>query len=137
MTLTDFEKFQLNVFEEILAIGATKGVAYASSDANRLQNFYDVAEETGVTPLQCIWVYMKKHVRAIDTNVRGLGATDTESLQERLKDIICYSTLMMALVHEKAAFFPAEFKYQTFTENTNQSHCPCNVCRAKENAGKE
>jgi hypothetical protein len=80
-----------------------KGGEYAGS-ADRLANFKRGASLTGVTPLQCAFIYASKHYDAIATFVRDDAAGESrprsESIEGRLDDLINYCLLMKGIIRE-------------------------------------
>lgn len=98
MTLTyeELGRIQEAAFSRIRKLRETKGREYAH-DADTLADFYEVAAEMGVTPLQCWGVYVKKHLRAIDTFVRE-GEVKSESIVGRVDDVLTYHVLLLGLL---------------------------------------
>lgn len=97
----DFEKVVLGTMEQCRQLLVVKGGEYAGS-ADRLANFKRGAELTGVTPLQCLFVYMSKHYDAVATFVRddarGEVRPRSEPITGRLDDLINYCLLAKALL---------------------------------------
>ena len=98
MTFEEMELIEAGVFSKVREIRESKGREYAH-DEDTLADFKEVAEEAGITPLQCWLTYVKKHERAIDTFVRE-GATKSESIQERILDVVVYHILLLGLVKD-------------------------------------
>ena len=91
------EKFDLCMKE-----ARAKNPDYAShgkEGASGLQNFYETAEESGVTPLQAWHTHFYKHYLAIRQAVRG-KELKSETLAGRFKDAAVYSIIGWLLVEE-------------------------------------
>ena len=91
------EKFDLCMQE-----ARVKNADYAShgkDGASGLENFYETAEESGVTPLQAWHTHFYKHYLAIRQAVRG-KELKSETLAGRFKDAAVYSIIGWLLVEE-------------------------------------
>ncbi len=88
-------------FDRIRGIRESKGREYAQ-DEDTLADFKEVAAESGVTWFQCWNVYVKKHVRAVDTFIRE-GAVKSESIEGRIRDVIVYHLLLLGLIEDAKA----------------------------------
>ena len=80
-----------------------KGQEYANS-TDRLANFKRGENLTGVTPLQCCFVYMSKHYDSLATYIKkdaaGFDQHLSEPIEGRLDDLINYCYLMKGLIQE-------------------------------------
>lgn len=99
----DFNKLAQALLDDCsVVMHATKGVDYAS-DADRLANFNDQAEQYGLEPSQVWMVYAGKHwdavVRAIKKNPQK-PEKKGEALRENFKDLIVYALLGYAIIKE-------------------------------------
>ena len=99
MTPRDFDNLTDQVLSQVVNMKNTKGKEYANSEIDRLANFYDIAKETGASPLVVWSVYFKKHLRAIDFFVKN-GNVRSESIEGRFVDAITYLLLGYGLVVE-------------------------------------
>lgn len=103
MQQDEFEKVVLGTMEQCRQLLVVKGGEYAGS-ADRLANFKRGAELVGVTPLQCLFVYMSKHYDAVATFVRddakGESRPRSEPIDGRLDDLINYCLLAKALLQD-------------------------------------
>jgi hypothetical protein len=103
MHQADFDMLVQETIGEIQALLLVKGGEYAGSE-DRLANFKRGAALVGVTPLQCLFIYMSKHYDAVATFVRDDAAGTTrprsESIEGRLDDLINYCILAKGLVRE-------------------------------------
>lgn len=101
-------EFNIVVTETMDAINhllVVKGGEYAGS-ADRLANFKRGAALVGVTPLQCLFIYLSKHYDAVATFVRDDASGEvrerSEPIDGRLDDIINYCILAKALIKAAA-----------------------------------
>jgi hypothetical protein len=92
------DEIQEALFDRIREIRQSKGREYATEE-DTLSDFKDVAAEAGTTPLQVWLTYVKKHERAVDTYIRE-GSTKSESIQDRVLDIVVYHILMLGLIED-------------------------------------
>jgi hypothetical protein len=92
------QEIEEELFEKIRDIRRTKGREYAT-DEDTLADFKEVAEESGITPLQCWATYVKKHERAIDAYVRE-GSVKSEAIEGRILDVIVYHLLLLGLIED-------------------------------------
>jgi len=69
----------------------------AKGDEGRLKNFYTSAEALGLTPLQVLGVYMKKHLDAVFTYI-GKGKVESEPIEGRIHDAVNYLLLLNKLI---------------------------------------
>lgn len=99
-----FEAMLGKTIEEIQQLLIVKGGEYAGS-TDRLANFKRGADLTGITPLQCAFVYASKHYDALATFVRddarGIQRPRSESITGRCDDLMNYCLLMKALIVEQ------------------------------------
>lgn len=94
-----------NVFAEKFVQGmkdllVAKGKDYNDGTADRLQNFKNIAAETGVSPQQAALVLCAKHWDAIKRHCRGHLCT-TEPLEQRLLDVANYMVLIAGLERDR------------------------------------
>src|SRR5579859_2622275 len=80
MTFEEFDKFQAELFAEVVHIETTKGKEYANSK-DRFANFNRLAEELGLKNYQVGWVYTKKHLDSIAQYCRTQETYSTESIR--------------------------------------------------------
>ena len=92
-------------FEKMMQISATKGVEYANDDHDANNNFKEIAKQMGITPEQVLWVYVKKHLQAVESYLRS-GDVLSEPIEGRIHDIILYNFILLSLIEEGK---PVEF----------------------------
>ena len=112
-----FDKFVQETVAATADLLRVKGGEYAGS-LDRLANFKRGAELTGVTPLQCAFIYASKHYDAVATFVRdeaaGMERPRSESIEGRFDDLINYCILMKALVREAEPRVPLQEAYANY-----------------------
>ena len=98
----DYETFDKDILDKLYeaekSIGKTKGREYTQGD--RLDNFKRIVQEVGMTPEQCLWVYLKKHLDSIAYYVKN-GKLESESLFSRVVDARVYLSLLLGLQKER------------------------------------
>ena len=112
------EKFDLCMKE-----ARAKNPDYAShgkEGASGLQNFYETAEESGITPLQAWHTHFYKHYLAIRQAVRGKELR-SETLAGRFKDAAVYNIIGWLLVEEMEAEKAEKAEKATSKETYTQS----------------
>lgn len=98
MNLSERNKAVKEIFEdECFAILESKGSDYMRADA--WDQFEQLAEMLNLTPLQVMYVYMHKHLKAIETAMRD-GRLKAECLEDKLKDVANYALMMVAYNRE-------------------------------------
>lgn len=104
MTFPEFEKFQNELYAEILAMRETKGREYASSE-DRFANFNRSATKNEIHRLQAANVFLQKHLDSIDTFIKdiakGRNPVLSEPIRGRYKDAILYLFLMAGMTEEE------------------------------------
>ena len=104
MNQEQFTAIVRDTFAETERLLIVKGGEYAGA-GDRLLNFKRGAQLTGVTPLQCAFIYSSKHYDAIATFVRddaeGTPRPRSEPIEGRLDDLINYCLLMKAIIAEQ------------------------------------
>lgn len=98
MNYARMQEIETVVAGKVARIRKTKGKEYAT-DEDTLADFFEVAAEAGITPLQCWLTYVQKHQRAISTFVRE-GSTKSESIEERIIDVIVYHILLLGILED-------------------------------------
>lgn len=100
MTNEFFLATQKRIFDEINAIGTTKGKEYAR-DKDRLANFKRIAEEMNIEPEKVCFIFLRKHYDAIVYYVQQGKLESEETPFGRFCDVINYFTLLYAIMMEK------------------------------------
>ena len=90
------EEIQTHQRQVLLA----KNEEYASNN-DKLANFKKGAKALGVSPEQCLWGYLMKHIISCQDIVNGDGAYTPELLREKAGDIRNYLILLEALMIER------------------------------------
>lgn len=105
MQQNEFEALVDGTISDIKRLLVVKGGEYAGS-VDRLANFKRGGALAGVTPMQCLFVYLSKHYDAFATYVRDDASGETrprsEAIAGRLDDLINYCILAKALIVENS-----------------------------------
>jgi hypothetical protein len=117
MTFDDFNRFQLELIDEVLKMRDTKGKEYANS-TNRFANFDRLSEQLGLTNIQIAWVYIAKHLDAIQNYIKTGKSFSTEPIRGRIVDALTYLTLIAGMIEEK------NVKYKEFKNICNTPIVP-------------
>ena len=91
--------------ERSLTILKNKNVDY-SVDSDALAGFKFAARDAGITNYQAWLIFARKHWGAIATFCRNGGQLESEPIEERLKDMINYCTLLKCLIEEQKEIKP-------------------------------
>lgn len=93
--------------QQEVAMIETKGREYTGgaeldNDLDTLANFKNVAEQTGMTPMQCWGVYFLKHISSIMTFIASPDreADMAEPIDGRILDARTYLGLLQCLIEE-------------------------------------
>jgi hypothetical protein len=55
----------------------------------------------GLTPKQALGVYLYKHMSAVFNYIKSNGQSESEPIQERIKDVINYMLLFALMIEEE------------------------------------
>lgn len=88
-------------FEECLELAKRKGADYTKGSEDALANFKEGGTDLDLSPEKVLMVMFRKHWTAIINYVRTGGQSESEPIDERLKDLINYAVLLKALIHER------------------------------------
>lgn len=97
-TRAQFREYLDRQFAAIRAINASKGRDYTGEE-DALANLRD-RPEVGLTGGQVLWVYLDKHLRAIQRYILE-GQVESEPIEGRIHDAVLYLLLLGALVEER------------------------------------
>jgi len=106
MTFDDFDKFQNKLFSECFDIAQTKGKEYANG-ADRMGNFNRLSERLGISPEQVLYVYLTKHLDAIESYVKTGKVMSEEGIRGRITDAITYLTILAGMAESSSPFNPS------------------------------
>ena len=101
MTKKEFEQVMSAVFDSCATVSDAKGHDYTKGSEDALANFKGVGKDIGIDPMQACWIFMNKHYQAITNYVRTGGQSESEPIDERIKDLINYLVLFQALIIER------------------------------------
>lgn len=94
----------VDTFDKAKKIAEVKGADYTVGSSDALANFKKGGESIGIDPLDVCWIFMNKHYQAITNYVRTKGKSESEPIDERIKDMINYLILLQGLIIEKRSF---------------------------------
>lgn len=77
-----------------------KNAKYAFPD-DCLHNFNSGADISGLTPAQCVWGYMTKHLAALRDKIQKNDFRDRDDLLEKCQDIINYTRFIWLIGNEE------------------------------------
>jgi len=113
MTREEFKSLISIIRAEQDKLLSEKGADYTQQSEDVLHNFKEVAEWTGLTPLQVWSVYFAKHILAIMSYVKH-GDVKSESIEGRFRDAGNYLLLGEGLLLAKPPGIRREY---------NCAHC--------------
>lgn len=89
-----------------------KGEEYTKDD-EALSNFTEGAEDLGnVTPLQVIYIYMKKHWNSVRNFAKHGKVFSKEGIRGRLMDLAVYAALMVCVMEDEVENRKKEFRFE-------------------------
>jgi hypothetical protein len=106
MTREEFVKMRSKLLEECDQITVSKGLDYVKSSPDILLNFKE-GEVFGLTPLQTVGLFTKKHVDSIYNYIKTNGQSESEPIRERIKDAINYLIFINAIIEENESSRPS------------------------------
>lgn len=119
MTKEDFLKLvvdpRLNRTKKLLL---SKSKEYAPSD-NVFHNFNKGATMDGISPEQCLWDYMRKHLVSIHDMIKYPQTMTREKMSEKIGDLMCYLLLLEGLFSEPLIEILNEIKNETKHEQNS------------------
>lgn len=94
-----FDDLVTEFVDDMRKILQTKGIDYAAgkAEADRLYNFFAIANSLSISPLQVWGVFFMKHVTAVQKFV-ATGRVESEPVHQRLLDIANYCVLLEAIL---------------------------------------
>jgi hypothetical protein len=101
MTNKKFYELMDETFEKSKAIARSKGEDYTKGSVDVLANFKEGGVALGIPPMKVCWVFMNKHYQAITSYVCTDGKSESEPIEERIKDNINYNVLLLGLIKEE------------------------------------
>lgn len=103
MTFPEFDTFSEKLLNQVVNMKNSKGKEYANSE-DRFANFDRLAERLELKNTQIGWVYLTKHLDAIESYIKCGFSHSTETIQGRIVDAICYLTLIAGMIQEQEDF---------------------------------
>lgn len=99
MTFKDFDTFQADLINEVIAMKDTKGKEYSHS-IDRFANFKRLSEELEIPDYTVGWIYCKKHLDSIASYIKEGKSFSSETIMGRFIDAITYLTLIAGMIEE-------------------------------------
>ena len=99
MRKQEYDQFIKDLTENRTGISSAKRKDYTRGDKDVLKNFKQVAEYTGLDPLEVWMVYASKHWDSICSYIKN--GTESEPIRERYCDLLNYLELGYALIKEQ------------------------------------
>lgn len=96
LTHEEFSRYQEMVFDKLRNLGTTKGIEYAGRK-DRFANFTAIAAKLDMPRNKVLWVYLEKHLRAIESYMRE-GQVFSEAIEGRIDDSIMYLILLRGML---------------------------------------
>ena len=97
MNREELNKIFEETVQECREILFSKNMEY-SRDSNALENFDVTSAAAGITELQALYVFLRKHINSIETYIREGETYSDETIQGRVYDCINYLILFNALL---------------------------------------
>lgn len=97
MKHTEYQKHVKQFVSEMQAVTKAKNADYSAGSDDAMQNYYELANASGCTPLQSWMVLMTKHLTAIMRFVKT-GNVSSEAIHGRMIDMANYALLGDALI---------------------------------------
>jgi len=96
MNTQEFLDILDNTWDTLVQLTKSKGHEYANSD-NQLANFERLSETLGLAPDAVCFVYLAKHMDAIQNHIREPERAASEPISGRIDDAILYLLLLKAI----------------------------------------
>lgn len=103
MTFPEFDTFSEKLLNQVVNMKNSKGKEYANSE-DRFANFDRLSERLGVSNTIVGWIYLTKHLDAIESYINHSRTYSGETIQGRIVDAICYLTLIAGMIQEQEDF---------------------------------
>lgn len=99
MTHEEYADHVLEFTDEMRAVTRAKNADYSAGTNDAMRNYYELAQATGITPVQAWMCLMYKHLTAIKRFVKT-GSVSSEAIHGRFIDVANYAMLGDALVYD-------------------------------------
>lgn len=100
MTNEKFYELMKDTFADAMEIAHAKGKDYTKGSLDALANFKEGGKALAIDPEVVCWVFMNKHYQAITNYIKTQGQSESEPIEERIKDMINYLVLLLGLICE-------------------------------------
>lgn len=88
-------------FSKIMKICREKGIEYANSDEDANMNFKQIGKDLGIDPKMVLWIYVTKHIRAVEQFIRTGVVHSSEGIEGRIHDIILYNFILLTMLEDE------------------------------------
>lgn len=95
----NIDELMKKMVDEEICTTKTKGKEYTLNN-DRLDNFKRIGRELGINPKIVLWIYLKKHLDAIQNYIVSEKVL-SESIQSRIMDARVYLCLLRGLIEEE------------------------------------
>ena len=101
MKAKEYKKLRDEIIADAFRLSDSKRIEYTEGNHNDnvLWNFENIAKLTNLEPLQVLSVYYQKHNSSINNYLKD-GKEYSEPIEARIKDMINYLLLMIAMIHK-------------------------------------
>jgi hypothetical protein len=104
MTNKEFYDLMENTFNSAKLIAKAKGEDYTKGSADALFNFKEAGKAIDLDPKKALYIFMNKHYNAIVNYIKTNGQSESEPIDERIKDMINYLVLLRGLIIEERGY---------------------------------
>ena len=101
MIAKEFNELRDSIFNSCKELTEKKGKDYTKGDIDVLKNFKEGSECFGFRSEQVLAIFLKKHIDAIYNYIKTNGQSQSEPIEERIKDAINYLVFLQALIKDK------------------------------------
>lgn len=99
MNKKQYEKMREAFISDTFRLSDNKRIEYTEGNQNDnvLWNFDNISNNLGIKPIEVLSVYLSKHISSLFSYFKT-KKTYSEPIEERIKDIINYLLLMVAMI---------------------------------------
>jgi len=100
MEKNEFIQMREQLFNDCSLLTDTKGNDYTKGNKDVLFNFKETGNNININAIDVCYIFMHKHYQAITNYIKTKGQSESEPIEERVKDLINYLVLLQALIKE-------------------------------------
>jgi len=101
MLVKEFDAFADELIDLAKTIRERKRPDYTLGSENVLRNFDTISEDLQLPPEKIVWIYMKKHLDAILSNINNPYYEASEPINTRFADTFNYILLLYAVIQRR------------------------------------